>query len=561
MAEQTHQKKLAEGGGAQAASTEGPDLYDRMLSGLGNMFFNEQAAEEDVSGGYVVQPGDTLWDISRRQTGDPRRWGEIYDRNKEVIGENPDLIRPGQDLDLGEEEEEVLEEALESEALTPEQQLAAAETARSGLDAQLTDLHGLPEDERAIVMQRVQGLSGDALVREMAMVQRSLAGPNGGRAMHALAGIQGILDEDEDNAERLTPEVVEMLVDGVATRRSDSDRGQEGILGARQARDSANALLEMDDEQYAHTMDLMNRAGKDADGNPIPGADAQTERSLILKAVASREDQIDTNIFQDGWKWLGRQTAGTSWSWLGGRTEDMDAMDEISTFADQIRGHERTDLIRRTSSIDIHDTNDSTVDPNNIAANNDTTNDNDGLFQRFGDSCGPTTSQIVRGETDPMFAWHLHEQGINNPDMGTDSASEQERVLEANGGGAQSPGHPGDPLSGQPQRDDGGRDRPGERGPRPDPRRKWRPAHGRRAGGHAAQRPARQRRHGPGARPGRHHPAGHGHRLRHPGRRDQRGLGQPGRCGDHAVGRPGRALPHRLQQQWWTLHVLHRRAA
>lgn len=52
---------------------------------------------------YEVQEGDTLWDISERQTGDPLGWPELYDRNSDVIGEDPDLILPGQVIDVCEE--------------------------------------------------------------------------------------------------------------------------------------------------------------------------------------------------------------------------------------------------------------------------------------------------------------------------------------------------------------------------------------------------------------------------------------------------------------------------
>jgi DNA-binding SARP family transcriptional activator len=51
-------------------------------------------------GAHVVQPGDTLWDISAEKTGDPYRWPEIFERNQGVTQpdgsslENPDLIRP-----------------------------------------------------------------------------------------------------------------------------------------------------------------------------------------------------------------------------------------------------------------------------------------------------------------------------------------------------------------------------------------------------------------------------------------------------------------------------------
>ena len=45
---------------------------------------------------YKVVKGDTLYDIARRYYGDPTRWPEIYDANRELIGGDPDLIFPDQ---------------------------------------------------------------------------------------------------------------------------------------------------------------------------------------------------------------------------------------------------------------------------------------------------------------------------------------------------------------------------------------------------------------------------------------------------------------------------------
>ena len=47
---------------------------------------------------YTVKPGDTLWAIAKQTLGDGGRWREIYNNNVDVIGKDPNLIRPGQVL-------------------------------------------------------------------------------------------------------------------------------------------------------------------------------------------------------------------------------------------------------------------------------------------------------------------------------------------------------------------------------------------------------------------------------------------------------------------------------
>jgi hypothetical protein len=48
---------------------------------------------------YTVQPGDSLFSIAQRFYNDGNQWHKIYDyANKQVIGSNPDLIRPGEVL-------------------------------------------------------------------------------------------------------------------------------------------------------------------------------------------------------------------------------------------------------------------------------------------------------------------------------------------------------------------------------------------------------------------------------------------------------------------------------
>lgn len=52
------------------------------------------------AGKYIVQPGDNLWSIAKNQLGDANKWGDVFKTNAEVIGSDPRLIMPGQELSL-----------------------------------------------------------------------------------------------------------------------------------------------------------------------------------------------------------------------------------------------------------------------------------------------------------------------------------------------------------------------------------------------------------------------------------------------------------------------------
>ncbi len=62
-----------------------------------------QAAGSDApaeNATYTVKEGDNLWDIAGKHLGDSAKWGELYKLNEGVIGANPSLIMPGTELQL-----------------------------------------------------------------------------------------------------------------------------------------------------------------------------------------------------------------------------------------------------------------------------------------------------------------------------------------------------------------------------------------------------------------------------------------------------------------------------
>lgn len=55
---------------------------------------------------YTVQSGDSLSAIAEEKLGDANKWREIYEANKDVVGDDPDKIQPGMELEIPEPQEQ-----------------------------------------------------------------------------------------------------------------------------------------------------------------------------------------------------------------------------------------------------------------------------------------------------------------------------------------------------------------------------------------------------------------------------------------------------------------------
>lgn len=49
---------------------------------------------------YIVEEGDTLFDIAKYELGQASRWGELYELNRDVLGDQGDRLKPGMELRL-----------------------------------------------------------------------------------------------------------------------------------------------------------------------------------------------------------------------------------------------------------------------------------------------------------------------------------------------------------------------------------------------------------------------------------------------------------------------------
>ncbi|WP_374050309.1 LysM peptidoglycan-binding domain-containing protein [Streptomyces roseicoloratus] len=79
----------ADGAGEAEGATEGS-------AGAGGVGGTDKAGKPDE---YTVKPGDSLSGIAQ-ENGVTGGWAALYDANKNTVGSDPDLILPGQSLEL-----------------------------------------------------------------------------------------------------------------------------------------------------------------------------------------------------------------------------------------------------------------------------------------------------------------------------------------------------------------------------------------------------------------------------------------------------------------------------
>jgi len=73
-------------------------LSKYMQEGFDNFlkkYIEKDASEKETPDTYTVQKGDCLWDIAENIFGNGLRWAELYEGNKDIIGDDPDMILTG----------------------------------------------------------------------------------------------------------------------------------------------------------------------------------------------------------------------------------------------------------------------------------------------------------------------------------------------------------------------------------------------------------------------------------------------------------------------------------
>jgi|GEM_PF-2206686 len=201
--------------------------------------------------------------------------------------------------------------------------------------------------------------------------------PNAARAKDVKKKLKA---KQKDNADRITDELVDMLVMAVAMPMNLTDnKGQAGVIGIDQALKAVDTLILLSDTDYSKMIGLLDKSGDDW------GQVAQ--KATLLKALAARKKDLET----------------------AGPQSDA-ALEKIEKFAEKIRDMKRGDMIKNTKVTDR--------------------GGGDGLQQRFTMSCGPTSITIVHGDYDPIYAMELNKEGLHKLDSTGKAADRQKRLLE-----------------------------------------------------------------------------------------------------------------------------------
>jgi hypothetical protein len=200
---------------------------------------------------------------------------------------------------------------------------------------------------------------------------------------------------------------------GTSTAKSEGPEGKEKVLSAHHVR-RIDQLFARVSPEVAREIEAHLAA--------IGGPDAALGGALYLKAAAAR---------------MGALTGGP-------RRERERALETLGEFARRLDGMSGAEMLARATVVDLDSrVSTSDFDPKGMDVEDgkpgpggagDTETDNDGLYQRFTASCGPTTIEILLCEDDPVRAFAVHDAGLHSP-SGTDLAGKfQAEVLEKYGG-------------------------------------------------------------------------------------------------------------------------------
>lgn len=245
-----------------------------------------------------------------------------------------------------------------------------------------------------------------------AMLQDVLAkGGHADRTLETFLQLKGMQAQESASIKgkpnetlRLTDSVVESLTRGVGIPR-DSHAGPKGILTPAQALNAAHAWTHMDQKTFTDTNFFFHQARATQSKSSSP-ADQHTKGALFLKAVGARESQL---VSSDT------------------KTRDA-ALTDLWNYSEKSFATSAPDLVKQTSL---------SVPPRQGQP----------FLQKWNDSCGPTTVQMLEAERDPVRAL-TYNQNIKIAPQGGSAvsvqpivAAKQKQNLEAQGGKAVQRGH------------------------------------------------------------------------------------------------------------------------
>lgn len=95
-------RNAAQSGRSQKQDSATPSSKPGLPEGLGRSI--KAGAKSAIKATHTVAAGETLSQIALEYYGSGSRedWMAIYEANKETIGDNPSLIKPGQELQIPE---------------------------------------------------------------------------------------------------------------------------------------------------------------------------------------------------------------------------------------------------------------------------------------------------------------------------------------------------------------------------------------------------------------------------------------------------------------------------